>query len=125
MPSAENDTQALALARQFLPLVAERTDLLELVMQIIRRLEPCRHGLDFTSVVWNGKPYSFSAAQSRVVQTLWEAWETGTPDVRLDLLLVEAECDSKRLANVFKEHDAWGEMIVPGKARGSYRLSSD
>ncbi|MCK6465093.1 MAG: hypothetical protein L6Q93_09670, partial [Phycisphaerae bacterium] len=82
-----------------------------------------RHSSDFRSVQWHGVDYTFTATQAAIVKQLWEAYENGTPDVGGDTLLVNAESDTRRMADVFKKHPAWGSMIVEGTTKGTYRLA--
>ncbi len=125
MPSAENDTQALALARQLLPLVADRADMFKTVADLICNLSPFRHSIDFACVRFDGTLYSFTATQSKVVKLLWEAWKNGTPNVRQDTLMEGVDCESKRISDIFKGHAALNTLIVPGEAKGTFRLNSD
>jgi hypothetical protein len=83
---------------------------------------PARHSTDYRSVHWYGHDFTFTACQAAVVGVLWKNWGNGTPDVGQETLL--ADLDTKRLIDLFKEHPAWGVMIVPGDSKGSYRLRS-
>jgi hypothetical protein len=71
-----------------------------------------RHSADFTSVFWFGREYTFSRTQAACVNILWQAMRNGTPDLGQAYILEEAGSESSRLADVFKESDAWGIMIV-------------
>ncbi len=51
-----------------------------------------------------------------------EAWEHGTPDLDQQTILNEADADSRRLVDVFRDHPAWNTMIKPGVTKGAYRL---
>lgn len=73
---------------------------------------------------WFGVDYSFTGNQAAVIEVLWEAWENGTPEVGNAKLIEAADSESKRLRGVFKNHPAWGSMIVAGKTKGSHRLVS-
>lgn len=101
--------EAPALAAEFAPFV--------------RKLDPCRHGPDFACVLWWGRSYSFTGTQAAVVRQLWEAWQNGTPDVRQETLLAGAESETRRLGDTFKDHPAWGTLIVGGGAKGCFRLN--
>jgi hypothetical protein len=87
-----------------------------------RPLPPARHGPDFRSVHWFGTDYSFTAGQAAIVAIPWGAWENETPDVAHETLLGEAGLETKRLVVVFKDHPAWGTMIVGGQSKGTARL---
>jgi len=83
------------------------------------------HAPDFRSVRWNGKIFSFTIAQSKVVAALWEAWKLGTPEVGAETLLqaIDHEAPPARLDITFRGHPAWKTMIVPGSTKGAYRLA--
>jgi hypothetical protein len=80
------------------------------------------HSPDFRSVSWFGECHSFTGKQAECVRVLWKAWEQGTFDVGEKTVLAEAESDTTRLANLFKDHAAFGRMIVRGTTRGTFRL---
>lgn len=81
-----------------------------------------RHSADFRSVHWFGADYSFTPLQAAVVRQLWDAWEHGTPDVGGQTLLENADSAGGRLDHVFRDHPAWGALIV-STAKGLYRLA--
>jgi hypothetical protein len=113
---------AYSLARRLLTLVAGNDHVARLMVRVVEELAPCRHAPDFASVVWHGKHYSFTAAQAAVVRILWRAWRHGTPEVRQETLSEAINSDRSRMANVFRDHPAWGALIIPGAARGTFRL---
>ena len=82
------------------------------------------HSIDFRSARWSGTPYSFTASQATVVRVLHENWDAGTPDVGDETLLdaVDPEAPPARLSTLFRDHPAWGTMIVPGGTKGTRRL---
>jgi len=80
------------------------------------------HSLDFRSVKWFGTEFTFTSYQAACVKVLWKAWENGTSEVGGDTILLNAECENKRLKDVFKGHPAWGKMIKPGSTKGAYQL---
>lgn len=56
---------------------------------------------------------------------LWQAWESGTPDVGDATVLTHADVsDSQALRHVFREHPAWLAMIVEGATKGTHKLIS-
>jgi hypothetical protein len=77
---------------------------------------------DFRSVRWFGKEFFFTPHQAACVRTLWENWENGTPEVGQETVLSRASCTTKRLVDLFKEHEAWQTTIVSGTTKGSFRL---
>jgi hypothetical protein len=89
-------------------------------------LPPARHGPDFRSVHWYGNDYTFTPTQAACVKVLWEAWKNGTPEVGQETILEhpQVEAESKRLVDVFKDHPAWGTMIVKGQTAGAYKLAA-
>lgn len=92
------------------------------VSESASKSQPARHGPDFRSVHWYGTDYSFTVMQAAVVAVLWESWKNGTPDVGNAKLLSLAGGSGDRLRDVFKDHPAWGTIIVDGKTKGSTRL---
>jgi len=80
---------------------------------------------DFRSLRWSGAVYSFTANQAAVVKLLLENWESGTPDVGDETLLhaVDPESPPARLSTLFRDHPAWGAMIVAGGTKGTHRLA--
>jgi hypothetical protein len=85
-----------------------------------------RHSDDFRSVVWCGKPYTFTKNQAACVRVLWAAWEADTPELDGLTVVTQTDVSQARLVDVFKRdgtmHQAWNTMIVPGTTKGSYRL---
>lgn len=90
--------------------------------QIITRLSPARHSIDFRSVRWYGVDYYFTPAQSLIVQALWTAWENKTPRLGAKALLRAADMVSDKISDLFKEHPAWNVMIMTD-SKGNYWLS--
>lgn len=80
------------------------------------------HSSDFRSVRWHGGEYTFSGPQAACVRILWENWEQGTPDVGGETLIEAIDSNASRVTDLFKRHEAWGTMIVPGRRKGTYRL---
>jgi hypothetical protein len=83
---------------------------------------PAHHSLDFRSVHWFGRDYTFTAGQAACLRRLWEAWEQGTPEVGQAAVLEDANLVSERFVDLFRGHPAWKKMIVPGRSKGAYRL---
>ena len=81
------------------------------------------HGPDFRSVRWGGDTYTFSPNQAACVRQWWEAMENGTPDVGGDTVLATSDINSQRLQDVFRNHPAWGVLIVSGATKGAYRIA--
>jgi hypothetical protein len=86
---------------------------------------PTVPSIDFRSVRWFGKEYTFTANQALVVKVLWQHWEAGTPDVGDETLLeaVDREAPPARLDVLFRKHPAWRVMVVPGETKGTHRLA--
>jgi len=88
-----------------------------------RELPPCQHSPDFRSVRWCGAEYYFTGNQAACVRELWKAKDKGTPDVGDAYLLETAEAaDKTTVKQIFRDHPAWGIMIVQGKTKGTHRL---
>jgi len=81
------------------------------------------HSPDFRSVSWFGVNYSFTPNQAACVKTLWEAWQSGAPDVGGETLLQAAVASTQRIDVVFRDNAAWGTMVVQGGTKGSYCLA--
>lgn len=82
-----------------------------------------RHSDDFRSVYWKGQSYSLTEMQAACIKVLWQAWENGTPDVAQKTLLKACASDSIRVADVFRAHLAWGNLLKSGETRGTFRLN--
>lgn len=121
-PAPDPAPDAYALCRTLLRALADQPDLVELLIPLERRLRPRRHGPGFSSVLWDGTHYVFTASQARVVAVLWDAHQDGTPEVRQELLLEAAGSDAGRVLDLFRDHPAWGHFVVPGVAKGTFRL---
>lgn len=89
--------------------------------QIIARLSPARHSVDFRCVRWFGQDYCFSPSQAIIVSQLWAAWLHGTPKMGAAALLEACDMISDRISEIFKNSDAWGTMVCTDN-RGVYWL---
>ncbi len=89
-----------------------------------RELPPRRHSLDFRSASWDGADGEFTATQARILETLWNAYEDGTPDVSGERLLEDAGAErTARIRDLWRGHGWWGRVIVTGGTKGTYRLA--
>lgn len=90
------------------------------------RLADARHSTDFRSVHWFGEDYEFTATQAACVKVLWEEWKNGTATVGQETILEMSGSTTSRLKSIFGngKHPCWGAMIVPGEAKGTFRLQS-
>lgn len=79
------------------------------------------HSSDFASVNWFGTVYEFTANQAACVKLLWGAWENRTPILGESTILENADVNSP-LRSLFRDHPAWGTMIVAGDVRGRFLL---
>ena len=80
---------------------------------------------DFRSVRWFGTLYEFTPKQAPMVETLYENWLAGSPDVGDETLLDAWDPERRgnpRIQSIFRNHPAWGTMIVRGGTKGSRRL---
>ena len=81
------------------------------------------HSPDFSQVCWFGRDYRFTPTQARVVEQLWLAWETGSPEVGQQCLLEGAGSQSNQLADLFRDHPAIGASgCISRIRRGVYAL---
>lgn len=88
-----------------------------------RRAKERRHSEDYRSICWDGEEYTLTHSQAAVVGALWRAWEAGTPELSQAHLLVEADSQAERLRDLFRDSPLWGTVVVPGSARGTFRLA--
>jgi hypothetical protein len=80
-----------------------------------------RYASDYSTVRWGEESFSFSPKQRRVVQALFAARREGH-DIHQQGLLDAADSDASRLRDLFRDHPAWGTMIIGGETLGTYRL---
>jgi hypothetical protein len=83
-----------------------------------------RHSGDFHSVRVNGKEYSLSPHEAKIIEVLYEEYLNGTPAVSKDYILVEADVDAngdKRLRDCFTDRDVYAALIK--RDRQNYRLN--
>jgi hypothetical protein len=76
------------------------------------------HSPDFACVRWNGRVYSITPKQRRIVAVLWQAWEAGAPFVSGAYLLERADSDQGRMSALFRDSPAWQTLVVPGHLHG-------
>lgn len=85
--------------------------------------ETATHGPDFRNVTWYGTRYIFSPKQAACIRIFWEAWMEGNPWVADGTILQKAGVgDRQRLRDVFRNHNAWGSMIVQGPQQDLHGL---
>ena len=115
-----------ALAEHWRPLFS----LLRLVANVVvqgRNLEShydqFTHSVDYRSVNLRGRQFFLTPLQAHVVQILHEDFLNGTPDIGQHALLEEIGSPQERLSHVFRRSDVWGELIVTGKTKGTFRLN--
>jgi 7-cyano-7-deazaguanine synthase in queuosine biosynthesis len=77
----------------------------------------------FRSVWCQGQQYTFGPKQAQVVEILYRAHLSDTPDVGQDYILETVESSGRRLRDLFKDHPAWKSLIVSGKGKGTFRLN--
>ncbi|HWE95463.1 MAG TPA: hypothetical protein VG269_15955 [Tepidisphaeraceae bacterium] len=97
----------------------------ELAKKAWRRLRPrIKHADDFTSVIWYDIPYQFTKTQGIAVRLLWNEWKKGglsASELRIAKEIGSAAA-SFRLAHLFRDHPAFGTMIVSAE-KGIFRLA--
>jgi hypothetical protein len=80
---------------------------------------------DYRSCRWADKLFEFSTKQAAVMQTLHENWLNGAPALSKETLLEAAGSDGKDVRDLFRRHEAWRTLIIPGKSRGTWRLAPE
>lgn len=82
---------------------------------------------DCSCVIYRGQQYTFTRKQRSVIQALLQAREEGYDFLTQEALLELAGSDQLRLRELFRGHQAWGTVIVPGHEcggrLGTYRLA--
>ena len=88
-------------------------------------LELFRYFGDYVSIVYKGVSYSLTPGQAVIIRALHEAHLNGTPDVTQSYLLDLAGSPVGRLRSFFRgrNRELWRTLIVPGRAKGTYRLN--
>ena len=84
---------------------------------------PFTRSPDYRSVNLRGRQYFLRPLRVQVVQILHENYLQGTPDIGQHALLEMIESKQDQLRDVFGRSDAWGELIVTGKTKGTFRLN--
>lgn len=77
---------------------------------------------DFRTVTLRGEEFTLTPAQAQVIEQMVNHSPAGPRDLAQDTILVGAELRSASLADIFKHSPAWKKLIVPGEAKGTYRL---
>jgi hypothetical protein len=89
----------------------EKTKRASLTSQITKPLS-LTHSADFSSVCVGGETFLFrGTVQQRIIELLYKAWASGSPRVRTQLLLEEAEAKSRQLRHIFKGHSNWKQLV--------------
>jgi len=78
---------------------------------------------DHRSCRWNDQVFEFSTKQAAVMETLHKNWSNGAPALSKETLLEAAGSDGKDVRDLFRRHEAWRTLIIPGKSRGTWRLA--
>jgi hypothetical protein len=82
---------------------------------------------DLRTALWFGTIHHFTRQQGLAIQRLWQAWESGLPDLHQATVLEAADSSAGKLPKLFAGHSAWGAMIHPstsfGGRVGCYRLN--
>jgi hypothetical protein len=82
---------------------------------------------DLSSALWLGDIHHFTPQQGLAVKTLWDALQSGLPDVHQRDILARAGSREAKLKKLFDGSSAWGKMIFPsrdfGGRAGFYRLA--
>lgn len=82
------------------------------------------HSPDYRSVRLDGVTYELTTMQAQVVEFLTTQLENKTPAVSEQYILEGLlETKQTRLKDIFRNSDAWGKLIVRGKARGTFQIN--
>jgi hypothetical protein len=81
---------------------------------------------DCSSALWLGEIHHFTPQQRLAIKVLWEAFQSGLPDVHQREILHCAGSKEAKLRKLFEGNKAWGRMIFPSREFGGrvgfYRL---
>lgn len=72
---------------------------------------PVQCGLDGAWLRIHDRKFTFRRKQAQIVRILYEAWDRGDEWLREETVLAEAEYDSRRLQDVFKDNPHWRDVI--------------
>lgn len=82
------------------------------------------HSPDYRSVNIQGKSFTLTAQQAKVIEILYENYRSGTPDISQAHILTEIESPSSRLRDIFRSDEkAYKALIRNGEKRGTYRIN--
>jgi hypothetical protein len=84
-------------------------------------------GLNFGRLTWPGVGdfYLSTTEQQRAVSLLFDAYvNSKNPDVREQTVLRQIGSKAKRLSEVFRDNDAWGRLVIPGRTAGTVRIAA-
>lgn len=81
------------------------------------------HSADFCSVSLRGKRYTLTKTQAAIARLLFDHYERGVPELGQDYMLEEVDSRARRLRDVFRNSSTWGDLIVPGEKKGTFRLN--
>ena len=82
-----------------------------------------KYSPDFHSVYHKEQLHSFTSSQAACVKLMFECWKNTTPEIGQEYILTSIDSNSNRLRDIFKNHPAWNNLIVPGKSKGNFRLN--
>lgn len=83
------------------------------------------HSLDYRSITVKGKKYFLTGQQAAIIKFLYEAYETKSPIVGEQTILVNIGTPQKRLRDAFGDRKTFKELIEKGERRGTFRLKID
>lgn len=82
---------------------------------------------DFSTVVFDGKPYALGPSERVGFRVLHEAWKRGTPEVSgeyvLDAVLDKVETRPRSISELFRRSGMFGVLVVQASRRGVYRVN--
>jgi hypothetical protein len=78
---------------------------------------------DYCSVRFNGTEYTLTPSQSRMMQVLWEAWESGHPAVAKNRLAIAGrDSETSNVRDTWRGCDLW-KTLIQRPRRGVYQLN--
>lgn len=77
----------------------------------------------YRSIHYLGERYTLTRNQGLMLRVLYEAHETGHPDVDKERLLEAIENETSKVRDSWKSSRLWQKLVISGQRKGTYRLN--
>jgi hypothetical protein len=95
----------------------------ELASLCLNQSEPVEVAPDFCWLRYQGVTYEFTPGQRGVIRELVKDWQIDGAGLSEAYLMDRAGQKDGALRNLFRDHPAWGTLIVKGGSRDVFKLS--